>query len=60
MPEKSEGAEILTIRVSKQINEQLAKFVKSNKYASKSELIRTGIIEYLANHLYLGPQKLQE
>ncbi len=50
MPEKAEGTEILTIRISKHINEQLEKLVKSNKFPSKSDVIRTAIIEYLANH----------
>lgn len=50
MPEKSEGTEILTIRVSKHINEQLEKLVKNNKFPSKSDIIRTAIIEYLVNH----------
>jgi len=50
MTEKAEGTEILTIRLSKYINSQLEKLVQTKKFPSKSDIIRTAIVEYLANH----------
>ena len=50
MPDISKGTVIVPVRVARHINEQLEKLVKSNKFPSKSEIIRNAITEYLANH----------
>lgn len=50
MPEKSEGTVILSVRISKHINKQLEKLVKSQKFPSKADVMRTAIIEFLTNH----------
>jgi len=47
---KIEGIELLPIRVSIYVNKQLEKLTENKKLPSKSDVIRTAIIEYLANH----------
>ena len=57
VPEKAEGTEILTIRISKHINKQLEKLVESKKFPRNSTIPRGSKRSMIM--FYVSPKQLE-